>query len=69
MRRHRRAHAGVSLYGTSGKDPVKYAVCTVDGPKTVEMIAGHAKAGAIMVCTHAAGPAEILGTIGNRCLD
>ena len=30
-------HAGVSLYGTSGKDPVKYAVCTEDGPKTVEM--------------------------------
>jgi N4-(beta-N-acetylglucosaminyl)-L-asparaginase len=30
-------HAGVSLYGTNGNGPVKYAVCTEDGPKTVEM--------------------------------
>src|SRR5688572_11138923 len=30
-------HAGVSMYARSGKDPVRYAVCTDDGPKTVEM--------------------------------
>ena len=28
-------HAGVALYGSSGKDPVRYAVCTGDGPRTV----------------------------------
>lgn len=30
-------YAGVSLYVLSGKEPTKYAVCTEDGPKTVEM--------------------------------
>ena len=30
-------HAGVSLYGTNAWGPVKYAVCTEDGPKMVEM--------------------------------
>jgi len=29
-------HAAVSLYEKSGKDPVKYALCTEDGPKTVQ---------------------------------
>ena len=28
-------HAGVALYGSSGKEPVRYAVCTEDGPRTV----------------------------------
>ena len=28
-------YAGVALYGSSGKEPVKYAVCTEDGPKTI----------------------------------
>ena len=30
-------YAGVSLYESSGKEPVKYAVCTEDGPRTVQM--------------------------------
>jgi N4-(beta-N-acetylglucosaminyl)-L-asparaginase len=28
-------HAGVALYGSSGKESVRYAVCTEDGPKTL----------------------------------
>ena len=28
-------YAGVALYGSSGKDPVKFAVCTEDGPRTL----------------------------------
>jgi N4-(beta-N-acetylglucosaminyl)-L-asparaginase len=28
-------YAGTALYGSSGKEPVQYAVCTDDGPKTV----------------------------------
>jgi N4-(beta-N-acetylglucosaminyl)-L-asparaginase len=30
-------YAGVSLYAMSGKEPTRYAVCTDDGPKTVQM--------------------------------
>ena len=30
-------HAGVSLYGRSGNERTKYALCTEDGPKTAEM--------------------------------
>jgi N4-(beta-N-acetylglucosaminyl)-L-asparaginase len=30
-------YAGVSLYSMSGKEPTRYAVCTGDGPKTVQM--------------------------------
>jgi N4-(beta-N-acetylglucosaminyl)-L-asparaginase len=29
------AHAGVSLYETDGKKPIRYAVCNDDGPATV----------------------------------
>jgi N4-(beta-N-acetylglucosaminyl)-L-asparaginase len=29
------AYAGVTLYELSGKEPVRYALCTEDGPKTV----------------------------------
>ena len=29
-------YAGVSLYELSGKEPVRYAVCTEDGPRTVQ---------------------------------
>jgi N4-(beta-N-acetylglucosaminyl)-L-asparaginase len=29
------AHAGVSLYEMGGKEPLRYAVCTEDGPKTL----------------------------------
>ena len=28
-------YAGVALYGSSGKEPVRYAACTEDGPKTL----------------------------------
>ena len=28
-------YAGVSMYESSGKDPVRYAVCTEDGPRTL----------------------------------
>jgi N4-(beta-N-acetylglucosaminyl)-L-asparaginase len=31
----RSEYAGVALYGSSGKEPVKYAVCTEDGPRTI----------------------------------
>jgi N4-(beta-N-acetylglucosaminyl)-L-asparaginase len=31
------SHAGVSLYETEGKKPVRYAVCTEDGPTTLDM--------------------------------
>jgi N4-(beta-N-acetylglucosaminyl)-L-asparaginase len=30
-------YAGVSMYALSGKEPVQYAVCTEDGPKTLAM--------------------------------
>jgi N4-(beta-N-acetylglucosaminyl)-L-asparaginase len=29
-------YAGVSLYEKSGQEPVKYALCTEDGPKTIQ---------------------------------
>jgi N4-(beta-N-acetylglucosaminyl)-L-asparaginase len=29
------AHAGVAMYEMGGKEPLRYAVCTEDGPKTV----------------------------------
>ena len=28
-------HAGVTMYELSGKEPVKYSVCTEDGPQTL----------------------------------
>ncbi|HYT60559.1 MAG TPA: N(4)-(beta-N-acetylglucosaminyl)-L-asparaginase [Haliangiales bacterium] len=31
------AYAGVALYGSSGKEPVQYAVCTEDGPRTLDV--------------------------------
>ena len=30
-------YAGVALYAMSGKEPIRYAVCTDDGPKTLPM--------------------------------
>ena len=30
-------YAAVSMYALSGKEPVRYAACTEDGPKTLEM--------------------------------
>ena len=31
------AHAGVSLYESSGKQPARYAICAEDGPRTLPM--------------------------------
>src|SRR5208282_4804634 len=31
------AHSAVTLYESSGKQPVRYAICTEDGPKTLVM--------------------------------